>query len=1410
MAGSNTYNTAGNGTWTAPANVGNVTIEVWGGGGGGGGSNVNLQGNTGGGGGGGAYARITILYPGLAGGNTFNFTVGAGGTGGVGNANGTDGGQTIFYNNTGGNTDVIIAANGGSKGLAGNVAGNRAGAGGAANTAPGVTSYAGGYGSNAGSSNYGGGGGAGAGNANPGNNGTGSGTGSGGVGSNGGGNGGNGGARNANGNNGSIAGGGGGGAGRANTTTGTNRVGGKGANGQIIITWDDAPSYQPIYPSSIDSAESVSSPTILPGAVTLQPTSISSSESVSSPKAGNKKYVFILGDSAMVVNASPYYSSVAEFIQQYFGLFPETNPIIEVVIAAVGGARMSGGTVKTIPQQYSDSVATYGVPEVVIFDGGLNDIKDECSNPSSSPPCDSTFWNQLWNDFASLFDDMVADGVKKVFYGGPYHLRGDLAVYNSAIDYFWENYISQFQSNWPELNFAILDPREFFDAHQELMAIDDVHTTSYGSVALADLAAREIPGGWIDPGGTWRLRKAIPLMMVSHAQAVNTNYVDATYPSGVSKWLYNEDDYDGDVFFVLEVDAYTNNLNDNASIALFDITAQGTVSQSAVKVYNTTSDVGQIHRSAPFFKSNLANGHEYRFRLRSGSVLTTIYVKRVTLYVYQKGNITNTATEFALLSCGSQDLMPSTTSTSYVESVGTNCDTSKFKFNSSDFDGTVSIYFEANIYTSGSSYTGYAALFDQDGNQVSGSEVSVTGTVLTRVRSSAITLTDGYVYHPRVKTSGGTAYFADIRLIIKQSNFTKTISFQSFCAGPSNATQTTPARISSSCSVPAKSWLVPSSNDFIGIGGTLKVSADGYTAYLSLDDSYGSAEEIISTTSTQKVYVESSSSQADILPGVRYYTYAYSSDSNATATVVRSLLVYRTNFPKIVSDAEGISSAENFGSVSIEVFGGALQIQPTSISTSESMSTPTINVGLTSIQPASISSSESVSSPFINVGSTSIQPSSISTSESVSNPVVNVGLILIQPASILTSETISTPIINVRSVLIQSASIPTSESVSSPFINVGSTSIQPASISTSESVSNPIVSVGSTSIQPASIQTSELFGSLIVSSGEIFVQNAGGISSLEFISAPTINVGLISIQPSSIPTAESMSSPTINVGSVLVQPISILTLESVSNPIVNIGSISIQPISILTSESISNPTVNVGSVSVQPTSIQSLEEVGDSSVFSALSIIASGISSAESVANPLLQTGIVSVYPSSINSSEFVSYPIVSAGLVSIKNVGEIESQEQFGSADISIGSVIISVPSVGPGENFGVPAFGFGSVFVNPIAIESEENVSLNASVAVGASAIHDVGGIETSEIFGSPEVSVGSYTIFAEGIKSAEIVPANALIGRSLLFQKQPCYVDMTEKISQIMIANPALELYPSISEKYRVRLSLDPNAV
>lgn len=234
------------GIWTAPAGVTTVNVEAWGGGGAGGGQNLNSDG--GGGGGGGAYSKVSGLT--VIPGNTYAVTVGAGGTGVAGGTGGT-GGDSYFIDIT------TVLAKGGAGGAPSTGTPPAGGLGGAAAAGVGTIKFSGGNGGVGRNHNtgLGGPGGSSAGTAANGTSGPDPYSDSG-VGTNtiaqpppaGGGIGGNGGDTGVDG----FAPASGNGGGGGGSGDGTNRIGGNGAGGKVVISYPTIPLVTSISLASID------------------------------------------------------------------------------------------------------------------------------------------------------------------------------------------------------------------------------------------------------------------------------------------------------------------------------------------------------------------------------------------------------------------------------------------------------------------------------------------------------------------------------------------------------------------------------------------------------------------------------------------------------------------------------------------------------------------------------------------------------------------------------------------------------------------------------------------------------------------------------------------------------------------------------------------------------------------------------------------------------------------------------------------------------------------------------------------------------------------------------------------------------------------------------------------------------
>jgi hypothetical protein len=98
------------------------------------------------------------------------------------------------------------------------------------------------------------------------------------------------------------------------------------------------------------------------------------------------------------------------------------------------------------------------------------------------------------------------------------------------------------------------------------------------------------------------------------------------------------------------------------------------------------------------------------------------------------------------------------------------------EYSASQWDPAPTIYFEATLENDTPGETIYAALYTGNNprcdatNQVSGSEISVTGTTWSRVRSGAITLTSGEDYYACYKTTVSAAKIANAKIIFVQSD----------------------------------------------------------------------------------------------------------------------------------------------------------------------------------------------------------------------------------------------------------------------------------------------------------------------------------------------------------------------------------------------------------------------------------------------------------------------------------------------------------------------------------------------------------------------------------------------------------------------------------------------------------------
>ena len=159
----------------------------------------------------------------------------------------------------------------------------------------------------------------------------------------------------------------------------------------------------------------------------------------------------------------------------------------------------------------------------------------------------------------------------------------------------------------------------------------------------------------------------------------------------------------------------------------------------------------------------------YTVRIKNNGTNTTTYYKASIVIIQNGSSITATETQVSLVG-----QLQTTASASYV-----NLSTiywNWFRYTSANWDGTMAIYLEATLKTTGGTAT--VALHNSSDTLVTSSECATTSASYVRVRSSAISLTNATDYKVMFKTTAGTVSIADARIIIQQTGtITKTEAY---------------------------------------------------------------------------------------------------------------------------------------------------------------------------------------------------------------------------------------------------------------------------------------------------------------------------------------------------------------------------------------------------------------------------------------------------------------------------------------------------------------------------------------------------------------------------------------------------------------------------------------------------------
>lgn len=261
----------------------------------------------------------------------------------------------------------------------------------------------------------------------------------------------------------------------------------------------------------------------------------------------------------------------------------------------------------------------------------------------------------------------------------------------------------------------------------------------------------------------------VSLFDETSATRANSGYA---FPNYTMPWTYTAANYDATVTVFFE--AVLSSSAGTATLELFDSAS------TSITTVTTTSTTPVRVRSADIF-SSLVDGRTFRIRLKSTGTGDTATLYAARLIITQNGTITKTETVFSF---GQSD---TTTNTSY-EDDGNKL---QYYYDSSKFDGTIAMYFEAYISNQTAGQIAYAQLSDAANNAVASSEVTNNTTTDTAVRSGAITLTTATAYKVQIKAQSSTTRCRVARLIIVQTATpTKTEKYFIFKNSLSLATNT--------------------------------------------------------------------------------------------------------------------------------------------------------------------------------------------------------------------------------------------------------------------------------------------------------------------------------------------------------------------------------------------------------------------------------------------------------------------------------------------------------------------------------------------------------------------------------------------------------------------------------------------
>lgn len=158
----------------------------------------------------------------------------------------------------------------------------------------------------------------------------------------------------------------------------------------------------------------------------------------------------------------------------------------------------------------------------------------------------------------------------------------------------------------------------------------------------------------------------------------------------------------------------------------------------------------------------------------------------------------------------------------------------------------------------------------------------------------------------------------------------------------------------------------------------------------------------------------------------------------------------------------------------------------------------------------------------------------------------------------------------------------------------------------------------------------------------------------------------------------------------------------------------------------------------------------------------SGIASEEAFGTATITPGSVTVSPSGIASAEAFGTAVVQPGAVTLSPSG-IASEEAFGTPALTVGAVTVSPTGIASDEAFGTAVLT-ATITVSPTGIPSEE--AFGTPVLTPGAVTVSPTGIASTEAFGTPSLTPGAVTVSPSGIASEEAFGTPTVLDQPIIF--------------------------------------------